>query len=101
MNFRLPSLEIHDVLIPVDTMSTFLRSLSWWPIPTLCPLRRSHDGDEDDRLSHRRGGRVESFLSYCGGLPAPEAANNPLGYKFRFVHLMIVLSTCISPGYTL
>jgi alpha-aminoadipic semialdehyde synthase len=34
--------------------------------------------------AHRRGGRVESFVSYCGGLPAPEAANNPLGYKFSW-----------------
>jgi saccharopine dehydrogenase-like NADP-dependent oxidoreductase len=32
-----------------------------------------------------RGGKVRGFLSVCGGLPAPEAANNPLGYKFRFV----------------
>lgn len=24
------------------------------------------------------------FLSYCGGLPAPENSNNPLGYKFSW-----------------
>jgi len=29
----------------------------------------------------RRGGRVVSFKSYCGGLPAPEANDNPWGYK--------------------
>jgi len=29
-----------------------------------------------------RGGRVTSFRSYCGALPAPEAADNPLKYKF-------------------
>jgi hypothetical protein len=34
--------------------------------------------------AHARGGRVQSFVSYCGGLPAPTATNNPLGYKFRF-----------------
>jgi alpha-aminoadipic semialdehyde synthase len=34
--------------------------------------------------AHARGGQVQSFVSYCGGLPAPTAANNPLGYKFRF-----------------
>lgn len=28
------------------------------------------------------GGRVISFLSYCCGLPTPEFADNPLGYKF-------------------
>lgn len=33
---------------------------------------------------HRAGGKVISFLSYCGGLPAPEASDNPLGYKFSW-----------------
>lgn len=31
-----------------------------------------------------KGGRVTSFRSYCGGLPAPEANDNPLGYKFSW-----------------
>jgi len=31
-----------------------------------------------------RGGRVTSFSSVCGGLPAPEASNNPLKYKFSW-----------------
>eukprot|EP00301_Raphidiophrys_heterophryoidea_P005098 c12175_g1_i1.p1 GENE.c12175_g1_i1~~c12175_g1_i1.p1 ORF type:complete len:1027 (-),score=258.83 c12175_g1_i1:170-3250(-) len=30
------------------------------------------------------GGRVVGFSSVCGGLPAPEAANNPLAYKFSW-----------------
>ena len=29
------------------------------------------------------GGEVRTFSSLCGGLPAPEAANNPLRYKVR------------------
>lgn len=33
---------------------------------------------------HRAGGRLLSFVSYCGGLPAPEASDNPLGYKFSW-----------------
>jgi len=33
---------------------------------------------------HSRGGIVTSFISSCGGLPAPEAANNPLGYKWSW-----------------
>lgn len=33
---------------------------------------------------HKAGGKVTSFLSYCGGLPAPEASDNPLGYKFSW-----------------
>ncbi len=32
----------------------------------------------------RRGGKVVSFKSYCGGLPAPEANDNPWGYKFSW-----------------
>jgi saccharopine dehydrogenase-like NADP-dependent oxidoreductase len=39
------------------------------------------------RVIHRvrkEGGRVTSFRSYCGGLPAPEANTNPLGYKFSW-----------------
>lgn len=34
--------------------------------------------------THKSGGKVKSFLSYCGGLPAPEASDNPLGYKFSW-----------------
>lgn len=30
------------------------------------------------------GGKVVSFRSYCGGLPAPEANDNPFGYKFSW-----------------
>ncbi len=30
------------------------------------------------------GGEITSFASYCGGLPAPENNNNPLGYKFSW-----------------
>jgi saccharopine dehydrogenase-like NADP-dependent oxidoreductase len=30
------------------------------------------------------GGEIASFQSYCGGLPAPEANDNPFGYKFSW-----------------
>jgi hypothetical protein len=33
---------------------------------------------------HAAGGKVRSFVSSCGGLPAPAAADNPLGYKFSW-----------------
>ena len=33
---------------------------------------------------HSKGGKVKEFYSYCGGLPAPEHANNPLGFKFSW-----------------
>jgi saccharopine dehydrogenase (NADP+, L-glutamate forming) len=32
----------------------------------------------------RRGGTIESFVSWVGGLPAPEANDNPFGYKFSW-----------------
>ncbi|UCE58168.1 MAG: saccharopine dehydrogenase NADP-binding domain-containing protein [Phycisphaerales bacterium] len=32
----------------------------------------------------KRGGKVSSFKSYCGGLPAPADNDNPWGYKFSW-----------------
>lgn len=32
----------------------------------------------------QRGGKVTSFKSYCGGLPAPDCNDNPWGYKFSW-----------------
>ncbi len=40
----------------------------------------------------RAGGRVTSFRSYCGGLPAPEANTNPFGYKFSWSPRGVVLA---------
>lgn len=31
-----------------------------------------------------QGSTVESYQSFCGGLPAPECSDNPLGYKFSW-----------------
>lgn len=33
---------------------------------------------------HKEGGKIVGFWSYCGGLPAPENSDNPLGYKFSW-----------------
>lgn len=41
---------------------------------------------------HAEGGKIISFLSYCGGLPAPEASNNPLGYKFSWSSRGVLLA---------
>jgi len=46
-------------------------------------------------LIHRvqeAGGRVTHFRSYCGGLPGPEANNNPLGYKFSWSPKGVVMA---------
>lgn len=39
---------------------------------------------------HRRGGRVVSLRSFCGGLPAPENADNPLRFKLGWNPISIV-----------
>jgi saccharopine dehydrogenase (NADP+, L-glutamate forming) len=36
--------------------------------------------------------QVKEFYSYCGGLPAPECANNPLGFKFSWSPRGAILS---------
>jgi len=36
------------------------------------------------RAVQEQGGRVLGFESFCGGLPAPEAADNPFRYKFSW-----------------
>lgn len=36
------------------------------------------------RRVERSGGRIVSFTSWCGGLPAPDSADNPLGYKLSW-----------------
>jgi saccharopine dehydrogenase (NADP+, L-glutamate forming) len=41
---------------------------------------------------HQQGGKILEFLSYCGGLPAPEASNNPLGYKFSWSSRGVLLA---------
>jgi len=39
-----------------------------------------------------RGGRLRSFVSFCGGLPAPEANTNPFGYKFSWSPVGVLLA---------
>ncbi len=41
---------------------------------------------------HDKGGQVVAFYSYCGGLPALNNNNNPLGYKFSWSPEGAVLS---------
>ena len=44
-----------------------------------------------DRVKNN-GGKITSFCSYCGGLPAPEANTNPFGYKFSWSPKGVVLA---------
>lgn len=34
--------------------------------------------------AHDKGHEIESFVSWCGGIPAPDDNDNPLGYKFSW-----------------
>lgn len=36
---------------------------------------------------------MESFVSFCGGLPAPECSDNPLRYKFSWSPHGVLLNT--------
>ncbi len=45
------------------------------------------------------GGHVDGFMSYCGGLPAPEANDNPLGYKFSWSPRGVLLAARNSAHY--
>lgn len=48
---------------------------------------------------HAAGGKIKSFLSYCGGLPAPENSDNPLGYKFSWSSRGVLLALTNSASY--
>ncbi len=47
----------------------------------------------------KKGGKVTSFKSYCGGLPAPEANDNPLGYKFSWSPRAVLVAATNSARY--
>lgn len=48
-----------------------------------------------------KGGQVQSFISFCGGLPAPEANTNPFGYKFSWSPVGVLLAGKNSAQYLL
>ncbi|KIJ53533.1 hypothetical protein M422DRAFT_201755 [Sphaerobolus stellatus SS14] len=48
---------------------------------------------------HAKGGKIKHFLSYCGGLPAPEASDNPLGYKFSWSSRGVLLALLNNASY--
>jgi len=53
------------------------------------------DHMEAMRIIHEaevKGGVIDGFISYCGGLPAPEANTNPFGYKFSWSPIGVLLA---------
>ena len=60
------------------------------------------DHMEAMRIIHEveeKGGEILSFISYCGGLPAPEANTNPFGYKFSWSPAGVLLAGKNSAQY--
>ncbi|KAL7643679.1 UNVERIFIED_CONTAM: hypothetical protein RMT77_005662 [Armadillidium vulgare] len=47
----------------------------------------------------QKGGKIESFVSYCGGLPAPEFSDNPLRYKFSWSPRGVLMNTKAAARY--
>lgn len=46
-----------------------------------------------------RGGKLVTFRSYCGGLPAPEANTNPIGYKFSWAPRGVLVAATSAAKY--
>lgn len=42
---------------------------------------------------HAKNGRIVGFTSMCGGLPSPDANNNPFGYKLSWSPRGVLLAT--------
>lgn len=55
-------------------------------------MRIIHEVEENE-------GEIQSFISYCGGLPAPEANTNPFGYKFSWSPMGVLLAGKNSAQY--
>ena len=60
------------------------------------------DHMEAMRIIHEveeKGGEIQSFTSFCGGLPALEANTNPFGYKFSWSPIGVLLAGKNSAQY--
>ncbi|XP_021087475.1 alpha-aminoadipic semialdehyde synthase, mitochondrial isoform X2 [Mesocricetus auratus] len=47
------------------------------------------------------GATIESYISYCGGLPAPEYSDNPLRYKFSWSPVGVLMNIMQPASYLL
>ncbi|XP_037452534.1 alpha-aminoadipic semialdehyde synthase-like isoform X2 [Triticum dicoccoides] len=72
-----------------DSMSKLEQAAQGAGVTILCEM--GLDPGIDHMLSmkmideaHARDGKIKAFTSFCGGLPSPAAANNPLAYKFSW-----------------
>ncbi len=51
------------------------------------------------REAQQNGGEVSGFFSVCGGLPAPEANDNPFGYKFSWSPKAVLMAGASDARY--
>ncbi|KAM0851429.1 hypothetical protein ACQ4PT_052425 [Festuca glaucescens] len=72
-----------------DSMSKLEQAAEGAGVTILCEM--GLDPGIDHMLSmkmideaHAQKGKIKAFTSFCGGLPSPAAANNPLAYKFSW-----------------
>jgi alpha-aminoadipic semialdehyde synthase len=73
-------------------------------IPILCELGLDPGMDHMSAMKviaevKAQDGKVMSFSSVCGGLPAPEVADNPIGYKFSWSPRGVLLAALNSAQY--
>ncbi|BFZ08759.1 hypothetical protein BsWGS_11797 [Bradybaena similaris] len=48
---------------------------------------------------HRAGGKVTSYICYCGGIPAPENSGTPLRYKFSWYPKGVLMNVMSAAKY--
>ncbi|CAG5131011.1 unnamed protein product [Candidula unifasciata] len=48
---------------------------------------------------HRAGGKVTSYVCYCGGIPAPENSGTPLRYKFSWFPKGVLMNVMSAARY--
>ncbi|XP_052739377.1 alpha-aminoadipic semialdehyde synthase, mitochondrial isoform X2 [Bicyclus anynana] len=83
--------ELHDIAKEAEI--TLLNEVGLDPgIDHLLALECIHD-------VQNHGGRIDSFVSYCGGLPAPEFSDNALRYKFSWSPRGVLLNTISGAKY--
>ncbi|GBP80004.1 hypothetical protein EVAR_68358_1 [Eumeta japonica] len=86
-----PVQELHEAA--KEAGLTFLNEVGLDPgLDHLLALECIHD-------IQNNGGRVDSFVSYCGGLPAPEFSDNALRYKFSWSPRGVLLNTISGAKY--
>ena len=68
---------VYSYVLKVDHCTGRIKRFYFLGIDHFLALECFHDVQQG-------GGKIESFVSFCGGLPAPECSDNPLGYKFSW-----------------